>query len=146
MDRREEDKIIEGVTSQEYKEGFVTDIRQEFIPKGLDESIIRKISSLKEEPDWLLEFRLEAFRKWQAMEMPNWGHIDMPPIDFQDIIYYHDDADPQGFQHRSQRTSCLVMDTNEDDAQEGQDGQADAVKAQQSFVKRGFHRFIQRTA
>ena len=88
MDRREEDKIIEGVTSQEYKEGFVTDIRQEFIPKGLDESIIRKISSLKEEPDWLLEFRLEAFRKWQAMEMPNWGHIDMPPIDFQDIIYY----------------------------------------------------------
>ena len=51
MDRREEDKIIEGVTSQEYKEGFVTDIRQEFIPKGLDESIIRKISSLKEEPD-----------------------------------------------------------------------------------------------
>ena len=88
MDQREEDKIIEGITSQEYKEGFVTDIRQEFIPKGLNEDIIRTISALKQEPDWLLEFRLDAFRKWQKMEMPHWGHLDMPEIDFQDIIYY----------------------------------------------------------
>ena len=88
MDQREEDKIIEGVTSQEYKEGFVTDIRQEFIPKGLNEDIIRTISTLKGEPDWLLEFRLEAFRKWQKMEMPRWGHLELPEIDFQDIIYY----------------------------------------------------------
>ena len=88
MDQREEDKIIEGITSQEYKEGFVTDIHQEFIPKGLNEDIIRTISALKQEPDWLLEFRLDAFRKWQKMEMPEWGHLDMPEIDFQDIIYY----------------------------------------------------------
>ena len=88
MDRREEDKIIEGITSQEYKEGFVTDIRQEFIPKGLNEDIIRTISALKQEPDWLLEFRLDAFRKWQMMKMPSWGHLDLPAIDFQDIIYY----------------------------------------------------------
>ena len=88
MDQREEDKIIEDVTSQEYKEGFVTDIRQEFIPKGLNEDIIRTISSLKQEPDWLLEFRLDAFRKWQKMEMPRWGHLELPEIDFQDIIYY----------------------------------------------------------
>ena len=88
MDQREENKIIEGITSQEYKEGFVTDIRQDFIPKGLNEDIIRTISSLKGEPDWLLEFRLDAFRKWQKMEMPTWGHLDLPPIDFQDIIYY----------------------------------------------------------
>ena len=88
MDQREEDRIIEGVTSQEYKEGFVTDIRQDFIPKGLNEDIIRTISTLKGEPDWLLEFRLDAFRKWQKMEMPRWGHLQLPEIDFQDIIYY----------------------------------------------------------
>ena len=88
MDRKEEDRIIEGITRQEYKEGFVTDVRQDFIPKGLDEGIIKMISSLKGEPDWLLEFRLDAFRKWQKMEMPRWGHLDLPEIDFQDIIYY----------------------------------------------------------
>ena len=88
MDANEEDKIIQDITRQEYKEGFVTDVRQEFIPKGLDEDIVRMISALKEEPGWLLEFRLDAFRKWQKMKMPQWGHLDMPEIDFQDIIYY----------------------------------------------------------
>ena len=88
MDIKEEDKIIQEVTRQEYKEGFVTEVGQDFIPKGLNEDIIRTISHLKEEPEWMLEFRLEAFRKWQGMEMPQWGHLDMPKIDFQDIIYY----------------------------------------------------------
>lgn len=88
MDIKEEDKIIQEVTRQEYKEGFVTEVGQDFIPKGLNEDIIRTISRLKEEPEWMLEFRLEAFRKWQGMEMPQWGHLDMPKIDFQDIIYY----------------------------------------------------------
>lgn len=88
MDIKEEDKIIQEVTRQEYKEGFVTDVGQDFIPKGLNEDIIRTISRLKEEPEWMLEFRLCAFRKWQKMEMPEWGHLDMPVIDFQDIIYY----------------------------------------------------------
>lgn len=88
MDIKEEDKIIQEVTKQEYKEGFVTDVGQDFIPKGLNEDIIRTISRLKEEPEWMLEFRLGAFRKWQKMEMPEWGHLDMPVIDFQDIIYY----------------------------------------------------------
>lgn len=88
MDIKEEDKIIQEVTRQEYKEGFVTDVGQDFIPKGLNEDIIRTISRLKEEPEWMLEFRLGAFRKWQKMEMPEWGHLDMPIIDFQDIIYY----------------------------------------------------------
>ena len=82
------DKVIQEFTSGEYKEGFVTDVEQEFVPKGLNEDIIRTISRLKEEPDWLLEFRLDAFRKWQAMEMPRWPHLDLPEIDFQDIIYY----------------------------------------------------------
>lgn len=88
MDIKEEDKLIQEVTRQEYKEGFVTEVGQDFIPKGLDEDIIRTISRLKEEPEWMLEFRLDAFRKWQGMEMPQWGHLDMPKIDFQDIIYY----------------------------------------------------------
>lgn len=88
MDIKEEDKIIQEVTRQEYKEGFVTDVGQDFIPKGLNEDIVRTISRLKEEPEWMLEFRLGAFRKWQKMEMPEWGHLDMPVIDFQDIIYY----------------------------------------------------------
>ena len=88
MDIKEEDKIIQEVTRLEYKEGFVTDVGQDFIPKGLNEDIIRTISRLKEEPEWMLEFRLGAFRKWQKMEMPEWGHLDMPVIDFQDIIYY----------------------------------------------------------
>ena len=88
MDIKEEDKIIQEVTRQEYKEGFVTEVGQDFIPKGLNEDIIRTISRLKEEPEWMLEFRLNAFRKWLGMEMPQWGHLDMPEIDFQDIIYY----------------------------------------------------------
>ena len=85
---QDSNKIIQEFTSGEYKEGFVTDVEQEFIPKGLNEEIVRMISARKEEPDWLLEFRLDALRKWQAMPMPDWAHLDMPEIDFQDIIYF----------------------------------------------------------
>jgi len=88
MDSTQENKIIKEFTQQEYKEGFVTELEQEFVPKGLNEEIIRTISSLKGEPQWLLDFRLDAFKKWQGMEEPKWGHIDMPKIDYQDIIYY----------------------------------------------------------
>ena len=88
MDIQEENRIIEEVTSGEYKEGFVTQVEQEYVPKGLNEDIIRTISALKQEPQWLLDFRLDAFRRWQGMEMPSWSHLDMPEIDFQDIIYY----------------------------------------------------------
>ncbi len=84
----EDKKIIASFTDREYEHGFVTEIEQEFIPKGLNEDIIRLISAKKEEPDWLLEFRLNAFKKWQKMEMPTWAHLDIPEIDFQDIIYY----------------------------------------------------------
>ncbi|MBQ5984052.1 MAG: Fe-S cluster assembly protein SufB [Bacteroidales bacterium] len=88
MNREEEDRIIREATTSEYKEGFVTDVEQEYVPKGLNEEIIRTISARKQEPEWLLEFRLDAFRKWRKMEMPSWAHLDLPPIDFQDIIYY----------------------------------------------------------
>ncbi len=84
----EEKNIIEDIAGKEYEHGFVTDLEQEFIPKGLNEDIIRLISAKKEEPGWLLDFRLDAFRKWQKMSVPKWGHLDIPEIDFQDIIYY----------------------------------------------------------
>ena len=85
---KESEKIIAEVTSGEYEHGFETVVEQDFIPKGLSEDIVRLISRKKEEPEWLLEFRLDAFRKWQQMEMPHWAHLDLPEIDFQDIIYY----------------------------------------------------------
>lgn len=88
MDINEEKELLNDITKSEYKEGFVTDVEQEFIPKGLNEDIVRMISKRKDEPQWLLDFRLDAFRKWQKMEMPEWGHLDMPYIDYQDIIYY----------------------------------------------------------
>ena len=82
------EKILKDIQAQEYKEGFVTEIDQEFVPKGLNEDVIRTISALKGEPGWLLEFRLDAFRRWQGMEEPRWGHLDLPKIYYQDIIYY----------------------------------------------------------
>lgn len=88
MDINEEKELLQDITKKEYKEGFVTDVDQDFIPKGLNEGIVRMISERKSEPQWLLDFRLDAFRKWQKMEMPEWGHLDMPHIDYQDIIYY----------------------------------------------------------
>ena len=82
------DETLVDITSKQYKEGFVTDVEQEYVPKGLSEQIIRQISAIKQEPEWLLEFRLDAFRKWQNMTPPAWGHLTLPDIDFQDIIYY----------------------------------------------------------
>lgn len=80
--------IINEVTAGDYKYGFVTDIDTETIHRGLDEATVRLISAKKNEPEWLLEFRLKAFRYWQTLEMPTWAHLSIPPIDYQDIIYY----------------------------------------------------------
>ena len=80
--------IIEEIANAEYRHGFESKIEQELIPKGLNEEIIRLISKKKNEPQWLLEFRLNAFAKWKGMKMPHWAHLKIPPIDFQDIIYY----------------------------------------------------------
>ena len=88
MDTNPNENIISEVTSKEYEYGFVTDIETDFAPKGLNEDIIRLISKKKEEPEWLLEFRLKAFRHWQTLKQPNWAHLDLPEIDYQDIIYY----------------------------------------------------------
>ncbi|MDF1559895.1 MAG: Fe-S cluster assembly protein SufB [Bacteroidales bacterium] len=85
---KDQDKVLTEVTSGEYKYGFVTDIETEVIPKGLTEDVVRLISAKKEEPEWMLEFRLKAFRHWLTMKMPTWAHLTIPEIDFQEIIYY----------------------------------------------------------
>jgi len=83
-----ENQEIEQLVKREYKYGFTTDIEQEIIPIGLNEDVVRLISSKKNEPQWLLEWRLSAFRQWQQMVEPNWAHVTYPPIDFQAISYY----------------------------------------------------------
>ncbi len=79
---------IEEFTGQEYKYGFVTDIETETIPKGLNEDIVRLISGKKQEPEWLLEWRLRAYRHWLTMTEPEWHNVHHPPIDYQDAYYY----------------------------------------------------------
>ncbi|KXS32493.1 MAG: Iron-sulfur cluster assembly protein sufB [Candidatus Gallionella acididurans] len=97
---------LHNLVNQPYKHGFVTDIETEAVAKGLSEAVIRLISEKKEEPEWLLEFRLEAYRHWLTMEDPGWANVSHPPIDFQDIIYFAqpkpkkqlnslDDVDPE---------------------------------------------------
>jgi Fe-S cluster assembly protein SufB len=102
----ENDNILEQVTSSEYKYGFVTDIEADSAPKGLSEDIVRFISAKKKEPEWLLAWRLKAYRQWLDMVEPKWPNVDYPPINYQDIIYYSapkqkiapnslDDLDPE---------------------------------------------------
>jgi Fe-S cluster assembly protein SufB len=79
---------LHNLVNQPYKHGFVTDIETESVPKGLSEDVIRLISAKKNEPEWLLEFRLQAYRHWLTMEDPGWANVTHPPIDFQDIIYF----------------------------------------------------------
>lgn len=85
---KDSNSILSEVTSGEYKYGFVTDIEMETAPRGLTEDTIRYISAKKNEPDWMLEFRLKSYRKWLEMTEPTWAHIHHPPINYQDIIYY----------------------------------------------------------
>ncbi len=99
-------ELLDEVTSSEYKYGFETNIESDDAPKGLNENIIRFISAKKEEPEWLLAWRLKAFRKWLTLEEPEWANVDYPKVNYQDIIYYSapkqkiapdslDDIDPE---------------------------------------------------
>jgi Fe-S cluster assembly protein SufB len=83
-----DDQILEELTSSEYKYGFETAIDADSAPKGLNEGIIRFISAKKNEPEWMLEWRLNAFRKWKSMKEPKWPNVSYPEINYQDIIYY----------------------------------------------------------
>ncbi len=80
--------VLQNLIDQPYKHGFVTDIEADVVAKGLDESVIRLISHKKNEPDWLLEFRLAAYRHWLTMQEPTWPNVKYPAVDFQDISYY----------------------------------------------------------
>jgi Fe-S cluster assembly protein SufB len=102
----ENDDILEQITSSEYKYGFVTDIEADEAPKGLSEDTVRFISAKKNEPAWMLEYRLKAYRHWLTMEEPKWPNVEYPPINYQNIIYYSapkqkiapdslDDIDPE---------------------------------------------------
>lgn len=84
----EDEKSFDELTDKEYKYGFVTDIESESLPPGLNEDIVRAISQRKEEPEWLTEWRLKAFRAWEQMETPEWAKVEFPPIDYQALSYY----------------------------------------------------------
>ena len=86
----EKNEFVKQVAEQKYEFGFTTDVHTEIIPVGLTEDVVRLISAKKGEPDWMLEFRLKAFHYWEALEQPTWGHLDIPPIDYQAISYYAD--------------------------------------------------------
>src|SRR6478672_13101622 len=79
---------IEALATREYKYGFYTDVEAETIPKGLSEDVVRIISQKKNEPEWLLEWRLKAYRLWLTMKEPTWQNVKFDPINYQDIVYY----------------------------------------------------------
>jgi len=105
-----DEALKEIAAGQEYKEGFVTEIGEDRIPKGLSEDIIRMISARKQEPDWLLDFRLDAFRRWQKMEEPSWGHLTLPKIDYQNITYW---SAPKSEKDRPDEIDPALMETFE---------------------------------
>jgi Fe-S cluster assembly protein SufB len=84
----EQDKILDKVTNEDYKFGFVSDIDTDFIEKGLSENVVRIISGKKGEPEWMLDFRLKAYRRWLEMPIPDWAYLKVPPINYQEIIFY----------------------------------------------------------
>jgi len=84
----EQSQQLEAITQKEYKAGFVTDIEVDSLPPGLNEDVIRQISFIKNEPEWMLEWRLKAYRHWLTMDTPEWAHVHYPEIDYQDISYY----------------------------------------------------------
>ena len=86
--QKEQDKILDQVTSGEYKYGFYTDLELDLLPKGLSEDVVRMISEKKGEPSWMLEWRMKAYNHWKTMKMPGWAHLKIPEIRYQDIIYY----------------------------------------------------------
>ena len=99
---------VRQVAEQKYEYGFTTDVHTEIIEKGLNEDIVRLISSKKGEPDWMLEFRLQAFRHWQTMKEPKWGHVHVPEIDYQAISYY---ADPLAKKNENKEIDPELMKT-----------------------------------
>ena len=90
MSENKNNEFVKKVAEQKYEFGFTTDVHTEVIPKGLNEDVVRLISQKKGEPEWLLDFRLKAFRYWQTLPIPSWGHLHLPELHLQDISYYAD--------------------------------------------------------
>ncbi len=90
QNKPEKNELVRRIAEKKYEFGFTTDVHTEIIEKGLNEEVIRLISKKKDEPDWLLQFRLEAYRYWLTQEQPTWGHVHLPEIDYQAISYYAD--------------------------------------------------------
>lgn len=90
MSDNNQNEFVKQIAEQKYEYGFTTDVHTEIIPNGLNEDIVRLISQKKHEPEWMLEFRLKALRYWQTLKQPTWGHVHVPPIDYQAISYYAD--------------------------------------------------------
>lgn len=107
----EKNEFVKKVASQKYEFGFTTDVQTEVIEKGLNEDVIRLISAKKNEPDWMLEFRLKAYRYWITLEQPDWGHLDMPEIDYQAISYYADPTKKKDADKKSQDIDPELMKT-----------------------------------
>ena len=79
---------LKNLIGKEYKQGFVTEVETDTFPPGLDEAVIHRLSKVKNEPEFMLEYRLKAFRHWQTMKTPNWAFVEFDPIDYQAISYY----------------------------------------------------------
>lgn len=90
VNEKDKNEYVKKVAHKKYEYGFTTDVHTDIIPRGLNEDVVRLISQKKGEPEWLLDFRLKAYRHWLTMEQPNWGHVHVPEIDFQAISYYAD--------------------------------------------------------
>ena len=99
-DNKEKNEYVRKVAEQKYKFGFTTDVHTEIIDRGLNEDVVRLISRKKGEPEWMLDFRLKAFAYWKTLKQPEWGHVNLPPIDYQAISYY---ADPLAKKNEAQK-------------------------------------------
>ena len=90
LEKKTDNEFVRKFAEEKYKYGFTTEVHTDIIERGLNEDVIRLISSKKDEPEWLLEFRLKAYRHWLTLEMPTWAHLRIPEIDYQAISYYAD--------------------------------------------------------
>ena len=104
--KKKGNNIFKKIADKAYEYGFISNVNTEIIEKGLNEDVVRLISSKKNEPEWLLEFRLQSYRHWQKMEMPDWAHLNIPPIDYQAISYY---ADPLKKKKKSENKEWLIV-------------------------------------
>ena len=108
MKQQKQNKLVTDLLDSDYKYGFTTDVETDVIPVGINEEVVRLISAKKNEPQWLLDFRLRAYRKWVTMPLPTWAHLNIPPIDFQNISYY---AAPRKHMDDSRQIDPELVDT-----------------------------------